>query len=134
MSYERRTRIRAGPPLPSANRGTPTTTSAPIGGTSVRFARFSIPYRPLGSQAMLFFDPVLRSIFGGGSIAMQRVMSEDGGIDRRPPASRATVPDGRILGVGEKGAGRALRPVGVLPESAQPGSGGSRPAARAGSA
>ncbi len=51
-------------------------------GPAMMFLEASRPYRALGSQAMLFFDPVLRSIFGGGSQAMRRVMAEDGGIDR----------------------------------------------------
>jgi hypothetical protein len=46
------------------------------------FLEASRPYRPLGSQAMLFFDPVLRGIFGSGSLAMQRVLADDEGIDR----------------------------------------------------
>lgn len=51
-------------------------------GPAMMFLEASRPYRSLGGQAMLFFDPVLRSIFGGGSLAMQRVMAEDGGIER----------------------------------------------------
>jgi hypothetical protein len=42
---------------------------------AMMFLEASRPYRSLGSQAMLFFDPVLRSLFGGGSLAMQRVMA-----------------------------------------------------------
>ena len=34
-------------------------------GPAVMFLEASRPYRPLGSQAMLFFDPVLRGVFGG---------------------------------------------------------------------
>ncbi|HEY7599880.1 MAG TPA: hypothetical protein VH741_08135 [Candidatus Limnocylindrales bacterium] len=49
---------------------------------AVLFLEASRPYRPLGSQAMLFFDPVLRSLFGGASLAMQRVLADDQGIDR----------------------------------------------------
>ena len=51
-------------------------------GPAVMFLEASRPYRSLGSQAMLFFDPYLRTIFGGGSDAMQRVLAEEGGIDR----------------------------------------------------
>jgi len=51
-------------------------------GPAVMFLEASRPYRALGSQAMLFFDPYLRTIFGGGSDAMQRVLAEEGGIDR----------------------------------------------------
>jgi hypothetical protein len=51
-------------------------------GPAMMFLEASRPYRALGSQAMLFFDPVLRSIFGGGSEAMQRVLADEGGIER----------------------------------------------------
>lgn len=46
------------------------------------FLDASRPYRPLGSQAMLFFDPTLRVIFGSGSAALQRVLADDNGIER----------------------------------------------------
>lgn len=49
---------------------------------AVMFLEASRPYRALGSQAMLFFDPVLRSLFGGASLAMQRVLADEHGIDR----------------------------------------------------
>jgi hypothetical protein len=49
---------------------------------AVLFLESSRPYRPLGSQAMLFFDPSLRGLFGGESVAMQRVMADEHGIDR----------------------------------------------------
>ena len=51
-------------------------------GPAMMFLEASRPYRSLGSQAMLFFDPVLRSIFGSGSDAMQRILADDGGIER----------------------------------------------------
>lgn len=50
--------------------------------SAMMFLDASRPYRALGSQAMLFFDPVLRTIFGSGSDAMQRILAEDGGIER----------------------------------------------------
>lgn len=53
-----------------------------LAGPAVMFLEASRPYRPLGSQAMLFFDPVLRGIFGSGSIALARVLADDHGIDR----------------------------------------------------
>ena len=34
-------------------------------GPAVHFLEASRPYRPLGANAMLFFDPVLRGLFGG---------------------------------------------------------------------
>jgi hypothetical protein len=51
-------------------------------GPAMMFLEASRPYRSLGSQAMLFFDPVLRGIFGSGSVAMQRVLADDSGIER----------------------------------------------------
>jgi hypothetical protein len=51
-------------------------------GPAMMFLEASRPYRALGSQAMLFFDPVLRTIFGSGSDAMQRVLADEGGIER----------------------------------------------------
>ena len=51
-------------------------------GPAMMFLEASRPYRALGSQAMLFFDPVLRAIFGGGSLAMQRVLADESGIER----------------------------------------------------
>jgi hypothetical protein len=49
---------------------------------AMMFLEASRPYRSLGSQAMLFFDPVLRTIFGSGSEAMYRVLSDESGIER----------------------------------------------------
>ncbi len=51
-------------------------------GPAVMFLEASRPYRPLGSQAMLFFDPVLRTVFGGDLAEVQRVMADDAGIER----------------------------------------------------
>lgn len=51
-------------------------------GPAMMFLEASRPYRALGSQAMLFFDPVLGTIFGSGSDAMYQVLSDESGIDR----------------------------------------------------
>jgi hypothetical protein len=51
-------------------------------GPAMLFLEASRPYQPLGSQAMLFFDPVLRGLFGGDLAAMQRVLENDEEIDR----------------------------------------------------
>ncbi len=51
-------------------------------GPAMMFLEASRPYRPLGSQAMLFFDPVLRGIFGGDLADVQRVLADDAGIER----------------------------------------------------
>jgi hypothetical protein len=49
---------------------------------AMMFLEASRPYRALGSQAMLFFDPTLKTIFGSGSDAMKHVLAEEGGIER----------------------------------------------------
>ena len=51
-------------------------------GPAVMFLEASRPYRTLGSQAMLFFDPVLRGLFNGDLAEMQRVLADDTGIER----------------------------------------------------
>ncbi len=51
-------------------------------GPAVMFLEASRPYRPLGSQAMLFFDPVLRGVFNGDLAEMQRLLADDLGIER----------------------------------------------------
>jgi hypothetical protein len=53
-----------------------------VTGPAVMFLEANRPYRPLGSQAMVFFDPVLRSLFGGDMAEMQRVLADDNGIER----------------------------------------------------
>jgi hypothetical protein len=51
-------------------------------GPAMMFLEASRPYRALGSQAMLFFEPSLRTIFGRGSDSMYRVLCDESGIDR----------------------------------------------------
>ncbi|MEO7117874.1 MAG: hypothetical protein ABIZ34_02755 [Candidatus Limnocylindrales bacterium] len=51
-------------------------------GPAVMFLEASRPYRPLGSQAMLFFDPVLRNLFGGDLAEVQHVLADEAGIER----------------------------------------------------
>ena len=53
-----------------------------LAGPAVLFLEASRPYRPLGSQAMLFFDPVMRELFGGDLIEVQRVLADDAGIEQ----------------------------------------------------
>ena len=48
----------------------------------VLFLEASRPYRALGSQAMLFFDPVLRAIITGEIAGVDRVLADDTGIER----------------------------------------------------
>ncbi|KRT63181.1 MAG: hypothetical protein XU10_C0014G0038 [Chloroflexi bacterium CSP1-4] len=51
-------------------------------GPAMMFLEASRPYRPLGSQAMLFFDPVLRGVFGGELDGVQHLLADDSGIER----------------------------------------------------
>ncbi len=50
-------------------------------GPAVHFLQASRPYRPLGSNAMLFFDPVLRSLFGGELSQASEILADDVGIE-----------------------------------------------------
>src|SRR4051812_50070737 len=52
-------------------------------GPAMLFLESSRPYRALGSQAMLFFDPAMRTIFGSGSGAVYRRLSPKAGNERR---------------------------------------------------
>ncbi|NJD29177.1 MAG: hypothetical protein FIA92_12885 [Chloroflexi bacterium] len=49
---------------------------------AVHFLEASRPYRPLGPHAMLFFDPVLRSIFGGDLAGASALLADDDGIEQ----------------------------------------------------
>ncbi|HEY3522246.1 MAG TPA: hypothetical protein VGK63_00965 [Candidatus Limnocylindrales bacterium] len=49
---------------------------------AVHFLEANRPYRPLGANAMLFFDPVLRSIFGGGIDGVTELLGDDAGIEQ----------------------------------------------------
>ncbi len=50
-------------------------------GPAVHFLEASRPYRPLGAPAMLFFDPVLRDLFGGETPVASELMRDDAGIE-----------------------------------------------------
>jgi hypothetical protein len=50
-------------------------------GPAVQFLQASRPYRPLDSNAMLFFDPVLRQVFGGDSADASAILADDDGIE-----------------------------------------------------
>lgn len=50
-------------------------------GPAVHFLEASRPYRPLGAPAMLFFDPVLRELFGGESSLASELLADDMGIE-----------------------------------------------------
>jgi len=49
--------------------------------SAVLFLEASRPYRALGSNAMLFFDPVLRGVFGGDLESASELMMDETGIE-----------------------------------------------------
>ena len=49
--------------------------------SAVLFLEASRPYRALGSNAMLFFDPVLRGVFGGELPSASEIMADETGIE-----------------------------------------------------
>ncbi len=51
-------------------------------GPAVHFLQASRPYRPLGANAMLFFDPVLNGLFGGGYEGASEILADDAGIEQ----------------------------------------------------
>lgn len=52
-----------------------------LAGPAVQFLQASRPYRGLDASAMLFFDPVLQSVFGGGLPVASAIMADDTGIE-----------------------------------------------------
>jgi hypothetical protein len=50
-------------------------------GPAMMFLEASRPYRPLGAPAMLFFDPVLRDVFGGELPSASELLRDDLGIE-----------------------------------------------------
>ncbi|MBI3746827.1 MAG: hypothetical protein HY264_09980 [Chloroflexi bacterium] len=50
--------------------------------SAVHFLHASRPYRPLGANAMLFFDPVLRSLFGGDVAGASAILADEDGIEQ----------------------------------------------------
>jgi hypothetical protein len=46
------------------------------------FLQASRPYRPLGANAMLFFDPVLQGLFGGNDASASEILADDAGIEQ----------------------------------------------------
>ncbi|HEY1167804.1 MAG TPA: hypothetical protein VGE81_02320 [Candidatus Limnocylindrales bacterium] len=49
---------------------------------AVLFLQASRPYRPLGSSAMVFFDPTLRRVFGGELPVATEILADDLGIEQ----------------------------------------------------
>ncbi len=48
---------------------------------AVHFLQANRPYRPLGSNAMLFFDPILREFFGGELAVASELLADEAGIE-----------------------------------------------------
>ena len=51
-------------------------------GPAVHFLEASRPYRSLGANAMLFFDPVLRDMFGGELTPASEILADEDGIEQ----------------------------------------------------
>jgi hypothetical protein len=49
---------------------------------AVHFLQASRPYRPLGANAMLFFDPVLHGLFGGDLPSVSALLADEDGIEQ----------------------------------------------------
>jgi hypothetical protein len=49
---------------------------------AVLFLQASRPYRPLGSSAMVFFDPTLHHVFGGNFPVATELLADDLGIEQ----------------------------------------------------
>ncbi len=52
-----------------------------MSGPAVHFLEASRPYRALGANAMLLFDPMLRSMFGGELSSVSEILADDTGIE-----------------------------------------------------
>jgi len=50
--------------------------------SAVHFLQASRPYRPLGANAMLFFDPVLHGLFGGELPGASALLADEDGIEQ----------------------------------------------------
>jgi hypothetical protein len=50
--------------------------------SAVHFLQASRPYRPLGANAMLFFDPVLHGLFGGDLASASAILADEDGIEQ----------------------------------------------------
>jgi hypothetical protein len=48
---------------------------------AVHFLEASRPYRPLGAPAMLFFDPILKELFGGDLPSASELLEDEDGIE-----------------------------------------------------
>lgn len=53
-----------------------------MSGPAVHFLEASRPYRALGANAMLFFDPLLRGVFGGELASASEILADEAGIEQ----------------------------------------------------
>ncbi len=84
--------------------------------SAVHFLEASRPYRPLGANAMLFFDPVLRGLFGGD-------LSRRARSSRTRPASSCSSPDSKrstTRSAGTPEASRLRQPPALVRSSGDP--------------
>jgi hypothetical protein len=51
-------------------------------GPAVHFLEASRPYRSLGANAMLFFDPVMHGVFGGDVASVTELLADEAGIEQ----------------------------------------------------
>ena len=51
-------------------------------GAAVHFLEASRPYRPLGANAMLVFEPVLHGLFGGELASASEILADEAGIEQ----------------------------------------------------
>jgi len=49
--------------------------------SAVLFLEAARPYRALGANAMLFFDPTLRGLFGGENAPASEILADETGIE-----------------------------------------------------
>jgi hypothetical protein len=50
--------------------------------SAVHFLQASRPYRALGANAMLFFDPAIHGLFGGELPSASALLADDDGIEQ----------------------------------------------------
>ena len=49
--------------------------------SAMLFLEATRPYRALGANAMLFFDPVLKGVFGGEMASASEILADETGIE-----------------------------------------------------
>ena len=67
-------------------------------GPAVHFLEANRPYRSLGANAMLFFDPVLRGVFGCDLASASEILADDTGIELTRAGARHRGGPGSMTG------------------------------------